>query len=146
MSRIANSFYDPTTGESYPWAINHETEDDFGQTRTITTGPNTANTGLVRTQGDRQPMKLRLTGKMLTRAQRDTFWDWFNRCETRTIHYSDVEGNTFEVQIVAYNPLRVRVQRNTRDLANAQTWIWTYTMEMDVLRVLSGPLAGLVHP
>lgn len=146
MIRVPNTFYDPATGASYPWPINHETEEGFGQERAITTEANTANTGLVRVQGDRQPMQLRLSGKMLTRAQRDAFWDWFNRCETRTIHYSDVEGNTFEVQITAYNPVRVRAERNLRDLVNAPTWIYTYTMAMDVIRVVSGPLAGLVAP
>jgi len=146
MSRVANTFSDPSTGESYPWPINHETEESFGQERSISTEANTANTGLVRLQGDRQPMQLRLSGKMLTRAQRDAFWHWFNLCETRTIYYSDVEGNTFEVQITAYNPVRVRAERNMRDLANAPTWIYTYTLAMDVLRVISGPLYSLVNP
>lgn len=146
MSRVANTFYDPSTGESYPWPINHEQEQQFGQERQITTEANTANTGLVRVQGDRTPMTLQFTGKILTRAQRDAFWRWFNLCETRTIHFSDVEGNTFEVQITAYNPLRVRAARNMRDLANAPTWIYSYTMTLDVIRVVSGPLYGLVAP
>lgn len=143
--RVANTFFDPQTAQTYAWPINHETEEQFGQERSVTTEANTANTGLVRVQGDRQPMQLRLSGKMLTRAQRDAFWDWFNRCETRTIQYSDVEGNTFEVQILAYNPIRVRAAKNFRDPVNAPTWIYTYTMTMDVIRVVSGPLAGLVQ-
>lgn len=146
MSRVANVFTDPATGETYPWPINHETEESFGQERQVSTEANTGNTGLVRVQGDRQPMQLRISGKMLTRAQRDAFWRWFNLCESRTIHYSDVEGNTFEVQILAYNPIRIRAQRNTADPVNAPTWIYTYTMSMDVISVISGPLAGLVQP
>lgn len=146
MPRVANVFTDPSTGETYPWPINHETEEQFGQERTINTEANTGLTGMVRVQGDRQPMQLRISGKMLTRAQRDAFWRWFNLCENRTITYSDVEGNTFEVQILAYNPIRVRAQRNMRDPVNAPTWIYTYTMTMDVIRVVSGPLAGLVQP
>lgn len=144
--RVANQFYDPMTGETYDWPINHETEEQFGQERTVSTEANTANTGLVRVQGDRQPMQLKLSGKILTRAQRDAFWRWFGLCETRTIHFRDVEGNTFEVQVLAYNPVRVRAQRNSRDLVNAPTWIYSYTMTMDVLTVVSGPLAGLVSP
>lgn len=146
MSRVANQFYDPLTAETYDWPINHETEEAFGQERTVSTEANTSNLGLVRVQGDRQPMNLRLSGKALTRDQRDAFWHWFRLCETRTIHFRDVEGNVFEVQILAYNPIRVRAARNNRDLVNAPTWIYTYTMSMDVLQVVSGPLAGLVQP
>lgn len=146
MSRVANVFTNPATSETYPWPINHETEDQFGQERSVSTTANTSNLGLVRVQGDRQPMAISLTGKILTRAQRDAFWHWFRLSETQTIYYTDVEGNTFEVQMVAYNPVRVRAQKNMRDPVNAPTWIYTYTMKLDVYRVISGPLAGLVDP
>lgn len=146
MARLANNFYDPYTGETYVWPINHETEEGFGRQRNITTEANTANIGLVRIQGAKQPMKLSLAGTILTRAQRDAFWDWFNRCETRTIYFTDIEGSTFEVIVTNFNPLRRAALVNRQDEANAPRWYWTYTMEMDVLRVVGGPLAGVVFP
>lgn len=146
MSRAIQQFHDPVVGDTYVWPINHDEEQDFGQARNISTEANTGNVGLIRMQGDKAPLKLRFSGRMLERSHRDAFLAWFQRCQYRTILFTDVEGTVFEVLITSFNPIRKRAVRNTRDLVNAPTFTWSYTLEMDVIRVISGPLAGLIDP
>lgn len=135
-----NKFVDPRTAFEYPWPINHDAEEQFGKTRNINHSANTENVGLVRQQGDMDPLTIRLTGTILERAQLLQFWAWFNLCETQTIRFQDFEDNIFEVIVSAFQPLRKRVSKNPRDPANAPTHVWTYSIEMDVISVVSGSL------
>lgn len=144
MARIANRFIDPRTAFTYDWPVNHETEETFGRDRQITNGANTGNVGVLPVQGDMQPFTLALTGKLRTQDQRNQMWAWFQLCQSQTIHFRDVEGSVFEVIITSFNPTRVRVMRNLNDIVNAETWIWNFTIRMQVLRFVSGPLAAVL--
>lgn len=142
--RVANVFTDPTNGETYPWPINHLTEENAGRSRAITRGaPTGTNVGLNRTQGDPSPVLLTLKGTMLTKAQRDETIRWWGKCDTHTIYFKDFEGAEYEVLITNFVPTRRAVARNQKDLANMPTWVIDYTIEMEVVRVISGPWAGV---
>lgn len=131
-------------GTTYDWTVNHDAEEQTGVSRAITHGANTANVGLVRHQGEKAPLTLRYTGTILTREQLVAMYSWFALCETQTIHFEDCEQNVYEVIITSFNPIRKRVVRNSRDLANAELHVWTYSIEMDVIQVISGYLAAVV--
>lgn len=146
MPVVHNIFSDPATGSSYVWPINHDTEVGGGKNRTITHDANTGNVGLVRQQGDDEPLAFKFSGTILTLAQVQAFWTWFNLCSTRTIRLTDFTGDVYEVIITAFNPVRKRVYRNQRDLVNAATHIWTYDIEVEVISIISGSLFGLVTP
>lgn len=139
-----NKFIEPTSNFTYSWEVNHDAEETFGQQRNISHSANTANVGLVRQQGAKEPLTLRYTGTILTLLQLQEMWGWFNACDTQTIHFEDFEGNKYEVIITSFLPIRKRVARNPRDPTNAPTHIWTYSIEMDVIQILSGPLLGFV--
>lgn len=141
---MRNKFIDPKTAAEYSWAINHDEEEEVGRSRNIQHTANTANTGLVRQQGAQEPLELKYSGTILTLAQLQYMWAWFALCESQTIWFQDFENNVYEVTISAFHPVRKRVARNPRDLTNAPLHIWDYTIEMDVIRVRSGPLAGYV--
>jgi hypothetical protein len=139
-----NIFINPVTSAQYPWEVNHDTEEQVGKTRNITHDANTANIGFVRQQAPSDPTTLRYTGTILTRSQLLQMWAWYTLCETQTIYFQDFEGVKYEVIITHFLPVRKRVQRNPRDPANAPDHVWTYSIEMDVIRVVSGYLAGIV--
>jgi phage-related protein len=138
-------FTDPTTAETYVWPVNHSEESDStGKSRSISYGGNTGQTGLVAQQGDTQPLEFHLHGSILEEAQYEAFIDWYNRCEDRTIFWTDPAGDQYEVQITDYKPVRKRTIKNPRGGSKAQYWFWEYEMVMRVLRVISGPWAGTV--
>lgn len=142
--RVANVFTDPTNAETYAWPINHLTEESAGRSRPITRGaPTGSNVGLNRQQGDPSPATLRFTGTMLTKAQHDETIRWWAKCDTHTIYFKDFSGAEYEVLITNFDPKRRAVARNHKDLANAPTWVYDYTIEMEVLRAISGPWAGV---
>lgn len=135
-----NMFIDPRTGDEYLWQINHDEEDGTGRERPVESSQNVAGTRTIQTQGDLTPLKLRYSGSILTQAQLDAFWDWFHRCETQTIWFRDVADDEYEVTISSFIPKRVRVASNSRQLD--KPWKWTYTIEMTVVKVRSGSMAG----
>lgn len=142
---MQNVFTDPTNGEKYTWSINHSEEADAtGKDRGITYGGNTGGTGLVAQQGDSGPLEFHLTGSVLQEEQHDAFIDWYNRCEDRTIYWTDMAGDEYEVQITSYKPTRKRTIKNPRGGSKAQLWYWKYEMVLRVIRVISGPWEGTV--
>lgn len=148
MSYVRNRFYDPATGQSYDWHINHSDEDQHGKQRNIehtgiTGGFTGGSIGLVRQQGAASPTLLSYSGTIFHAAQYAAMWDYFQRCESRSIHFRDFEGHEYEVQIVAFEPKRQRTLKNPRD-SSIPLHYWTYSIRMEVLRVISGPLTGLV--
>jgi hypothetical protein len=136
-----NRFSDPRTGQFYDWPINHSDEDQFGRDRGVTLEANTGNVGLVKQQGDLTPLTLRLQGTILTRAQYQAMLNWFALCNTQSINFTDFAGDSYEVTITSFMPVRKRTLRNPRD-PGAPLWYWTYTIEMMVLTVLSGAWVG----
>lgn len=144
MSRVANKFINPATGDTYEWQINHHEEGEFGRSRAISrTAMSKSGTGLGRQQGDDSPMVQQLKGVILRKAQRDTFIAWYALCQTQTIYFEDFAGERYEVIIASFKPTRRAVARNHQDLANMPTWVYDYTMDLEVIRALTGPWAGV---
>lgn len=137
MARTANRFT-ASDGTTYDWHVNHDEEENFGKRRNIEHTANVSGWGLIRQQGDDSPVVIRLSGKILHRAQITQFDYWMARCRYESIHFRDFAGEEYEVIITAFEPKRVRTLFNPRDQTNAPLWYWTYTMEMEVLRVVSG--------
>lgn len=135
-----NIFSDPAGSlATYNWTVNHDEETEQGKARQIDHGGNTASTGLVRQQGDDGPVTLRYSGTMLDEAQVITTLKYFQACRTRTVRFTDFNGDAYEVLITSFAPKRQRVLRNSRDLTNAPLHIWKYQIEMEVITFISGP-------
>jgi len=140
-----NIFRDPKTAESYAWRINHSEETDAtGKDRNVSYGGNTAGTGLIAQQGSSTPMEFHFTGAILREEQHVTFVHWYHLCEDRTILFTDMAGDEYEVQMTVYNPTRQRTIKNPQGGSKAQLWYWKYEMVLRVIRVISGPWAGSV--
>lgn len=147
---MRNRFYDPKTGQEYLWHINHSEESEHGQERSIehtavtghSFGGGGGAVGLVRQQGAVSPLVLEYSGTIFHSAQYSAMWDYYGRCEDRTLHFRDFEGNEYEVLIISFKPNRKRTLKNPRD-NSAPLHYWTYSLRMEVLRVISGPLVGV---
>jgi hypothetical protein len=140
---MRNRFTNPADGSFYDWQVNHSTEGSFGKSRQITESANTANTGLVKQQGDAQPLKMKLQGTIFHKKQVEEFVRFWQLCESQTIIFKDFTGDEYEVLILNFDPVRKRTVRNPRDAKNAPLWYWTYELEMEVIRVISGVWAGV---
>lgn len=140
-----DKFIDPLTADSYEFQVNHNDENEGGQAREISHLANTGNVGLVRSQGDKTPMVLSWTGTILHASQYAEMWRWFELCETQSIYLEDFAGDKYEIQITAFRPHRKRVVRNSKDPSIPYHY-WTYTLEMEVLKILEGDLEGVVSP
>lgn len=138
-----NNFTDPATAKSYDWQINHTDEGQFGKTRQISESANTANTGLIKQQGDTGPLIIKVTGTILHKHQIEEFIDWYQLCENQTILFKDFAGEEYEVIITSFQPVRKRTVKNPRDFANAPLWYWTYELDMEVISVRSGVWSGV---
>lgn len=135
-----NRFVNPANGAVYNWQINHTEEDQQGKTRNITRTATTAGIGVIRQQGDDGQLILKLSGTILHRAQYQAFWQWYQLCNTQTIYFYDFDDQGYEVQITSFQYARKRTLRNPRDPSAAHHY-WTYTMELEVYKVLGGDLA-----
>lgn len=140
-----DAFIDPKTATVYEWPVNHAPEGDEGgqKQRSIQQTANTGNVGLVRQQGGDQGMTLKRAGSILTVAQEQEFWHWFNLCASQTIYLVEFDGSAFEVQIISYDPKKIGVVGPAK---NGLKYFVKYTMELDVYGFLAGPAhnAGLV--
>jgi hypothetical protein len=141
MTRIANRFTDPRTAASYDWPLNYSEEEGFGKRRNITHGANTGQTGLVKQQGDDEPLIWKVRGSILTEAMLIEIWRWWQLSKSQTIYFRDFAGDEYEVIFTSFEPTRKRVLRNPKDPTNAPNHYWTYEIEMEVIRIISGPLA-----
>lgn len=141
MARTPNQFQDPAAVvTTYSWAINHSEEEDFGRDRQIEHSAPTSGVGLIRQQGEESPLVYRIAGTIFAEAQVTEFWEWFTLCRTQTIYFHDFAGDSYEVLISSFKPTRHRTIRNPKDFANAPLHFWRYTMEMEVVRVIDGPI------
>lgn len=140
MSR--NRFTDPRTGVIYDWQTNHSEEESTGKTRNITRTAPTGNVGLVKQQGDDGPLIIRLSGSIFHRAQYQQMWHWFQLSKGQTIYFTDFDNQKYEVQITSFLPKRVRRLSNRKDPSMPYHY-YTYTMEMEVYRVIAGDLVGV---
>jgi hypothetical protein len=135
-----NRFTNPANGDFYDWAINHDEEEANGKTRTISRTAPTGNVGLVKQQGDDGPFLLKLSGKITSRSQFSAFWAWYALCRTQTIVFKDFDAQEYEVQITSFLPQRHRTLM--RAGKNPGNYYWTYSMEMEVYRFVSGDMAA----
>jgi hypothetical protein len=140
---MKDAFIDPRLAFTYEWHIGHETEASIGKKRNISHSANSQNTGLVRQQGDVSPLILKYEGKILHLKQYEEMWRFYELCETQTIYYRDYMGEEYEVLITEFSPQRTPTVKNPKDFANAPRHFWKYTIEMEVVRVISGALSGL---
>jgi hypothetical protein len=143
MPRTAWRFTNPVNAALYDFPINPSEEEAFGKRRNVEHSSPTGLTGLVRQQGDDQPLVLKASGTILTRAQLVAMIGWFQLCRTQTIYLRDHAGDQYEGLLTAFEPTRKRTLRNPRDLAQAPEWYWTYTIEFEVVRIISGTWAGV---
>lgn len=141
MARVSNRFYDASDSTEYLWPLNHSEEEAIGEERPITETAVTSGIGVVRQQGAEAPLKILLRGTVLDPAQHAAFIAWRRRCRTHTIQFRDFAGDVFEVLITSYKPQRQAVLRNPRGGSTAPLHIWKYTMELDVISVISGTWA-----
>lgn len=134
-------FTNPATGTFYDFQVNPDQEDPMGKTRKVSRTAPTGNVGLVRQQGDESPMVIGIHGKILHRLQWQAFWATYRLCQTQTVNYRDWDGNVYEVQITAFNPVRVRkLSFSGRDPSLPHHY-YTYDMTLEVYRFISGDLA-----
>lgn len=142
MAVVHNQFIDVAAGgrAPYTWPINHEEEDELGRERSVEASANIAGTRTIQSQGDLGPMRFAFTGTILEQGQVNEMWEWVKICDSRTIHFIDFAEDRYEVVITAFKPKRVRVALNSRQ--PDRPWKWTYRIEMTVVRVVSGSMAG----
>lgn len=142
MSR--NVFSDPSGDlDSYSWAINHSEEAGPELTIPLDHTANTAGTGLVRQQGDPQPLALTLRGTILTQAQYVEFLRWFEASTRHTIYFEDCAENEYEVIMRRFTAPRTRVASNPRGTGADRLHIWRYEMELEIVTVRDGDLADV---
>lgn len=142
MARTANQFQDPAgVRTTYDWVVNHSEEEEFGKERNIEHSAPTGGVGLVRQQGADAPMVLELRGVIFHEAQYQEFWAWWKLSRTQTIYFHDFAGDSYEVVFTSFKPTRHRTIRNPKDYSNAPYWFWRYTMRLEVVRFIDGPLA-----
>lgn len=141
---MRNEFENPSTGTKYAWAINHSEEEEVGKARSVESGANTANTGLIPQQADDQPLVLRYSGTIFSKAQIEQMVAWYNLCVTQTIYFHDFAGESYEVLITSFKAERKRTVKNPRDFKNAPLWYWKYVIEMRVIRVIDGIWSSVV--
>lgn len=139
--RTACKFRNPRNGDEYAWPVNHTTEEAFGKARSYEHTSPTSGVGLVRQQGDDQPLTLQLSGTILTRGQEAAFVNWFELSRTQSIYWVDWTGASYEVLITSYQPRRERVMLNPRD--RGMDYIVRWSMQLEVLAVISGPWQGV---
>lgn len=144
MAYSRNRFVDPAgVYPAYNWPVNHSEEEAFGRTHNVEQTATTNNLGLVRQQGPDDPLALKLSGTIFHEAQHGQFIGWWALSSQHSIYFYDFTGAGYEVTITSYLPTRKATLRNPRD-RSIPLHYYSYTMEMDILRVLSGPWAGIV--
>lgn len=138
-----NRFTNPANGSFYDWPRNHSNEEAMGKVRNITRTAPTSNVGLVKQQGEDGPLTIKLSGFIVHRSQLQAFWTWFELCRYQTIHFRDFDNQQYEVQIISFQPKRVRKHSTLSPDAGMPYNYFTYDMEMEIYRVISGDLAGV---
>lgn len=141
MASVRNKFINPANGVEYAWLVNHDEEQAAGKSRNITRTAPTADTGLVKQQGDDGPYLINVSGKILDRSQLVMFWLCYATCRTQTLHFLDFDGQRYEVQITDFAPQRVRKEYSPSRDPSTPMHYWTYTMTMEVYSFIAGDMA-----
>lgn len=134
-----NYLIDNKTGEVYPWPLNHSTEDSLKTLgRRLSRSGVSKRVRLMMHATHPGPAHLVLNGNFIDRSQQQyqKFVDFFNDCEDRTFLYIDASGDAYIVSLMQYDARRVWAA--TREDGS----FFTYTLEMEVIEVVQGPLMG----
>lgn len=128
---------------SYVWQVNHESEEEMGAELNVQRTAPVSGVGFVRQEGEPSPLLLRWKGTILHRNQHQKMWAFFDACRgfngpKRTIRVTDFSGAQFEVFITAFNPIRVRAQKNPKGANDIERqYYWTYDITMEVVTVIA---------
>lgn len=125
---------------TYQWQVNHSDEEAVTRSRNIDATAPTSNVGLVMQQGSDGPLTFRFTGTILHAQQFAMMRAYYDLTQRETVIFTDFTGDEYEVVISSFTPLRKRTLRNPRDLSIPLHY-WTYTIEIMVIRVISGTWA-----
>lgn len=141
LDDFRNYFIDPNTETAYAWHVNHKPEGDKGTSkkRNIELTANTGNVGLVRQQSDAEPTVLKREGYIITRAQEEEMWKFYELCESQTIYFVEFNGDAYEVQITSFEVQRKGTGGPTR---SGERFYAEYELEMEVYGILTGVLAS----
>lgn len=135
-------FYDPATDTTYTWHVNHEAKKGPSRVRNTNFESRAIpGFGVIGTQGDDQPLLVQLSGTIIHQAQFEAFHEFFNL--SNTFRWTDEAGNEYEVTMTKYEPDQRRVHWNFAD-SNMRYHVWNWSMELWILRVISGELYGRV--
>jgi len=148
MAFPRNNFFDPATLDSYDWVINHTDAEgpsrpstlDFEgkkeqRSRFIQGSESTI--GFVGVEGDGEPLRLVLTGRVLHRSQYVEFWKW--REKKNSFYFTDFDGQEYEVTMVGLEFTPLRASYNPAD-PSMRTHTFEYSMELVVLNIRAGDL------
>lgn len=121
------------TLSTYTFAINHDTEQGDGRTRSLQrSAPTRGVSGaidFIRQQGEATPKVIRTSGTILETSQFEALTAYFDACENRTVFYTDVDGDEHEVLISTFDTNKVRGVNRRGGLP----YYWTYRLEMEVV-------------
>lgn len=136
--RRMDYFYDPETGDYYGWTISHTSESEVNIGRQVTQSARNAQVGWVRQHQAQGMTVLVLQGSILDPEQLDDLQSFYEDCADHPIVFEHADGSAHEVVITGWDTPRKATLMNPRA---EQVYYWTYTIELSVLRTLSGPLA-----
>ncbi len=112
---------------TYSFDINHNEEQENGQTRNVTHAAPTSGVGFVRQQGDKTPDTFRFAGTVMRQSQLDAMQDYYDACDNRTVFFTDVDGVEHEVLVTVFSFTRIRGENKRGDLP----FYWKYRLEME---------------
>lgn len=134
---------DPSPGGlgTYDWQVNYNEEGEFGRARNLDVTTTTNGAVMIVQQGEDDPLKISVQGTILHANQHNEFVGYFKKSKLQSLIFQDFEGHQYEVMLESYKPKRLRTIRNPRD-PSIPLHYYTYSMDMLVLRVISGPWVG----
>ncbi len=135
--RSASTITDPTTATTFTWPINPSEEDPLSFSRQYQSGARTT-VGLSREQSANDPPRWRMQGTILDPAQKLAMDALYDACDDTTLEYTDFLGDAYEVVITVWD---VRPERSIQNPVTRDLYVWRYTVEMEIVRAISGPLA-----
>lgn len=132
MSR--NLLFDPASGISYAWPVNHKAVEKAERTRELAelvpTGAGWVDGVRPTIQaGDATPYTLRITGRLWDEAQLTVIQDFVRATKGHTVVFQEPSGERYEVLIEAFEPKRVAVVR----APNGGRYVWDYALEMTTI-------------
>lgn len=136
-----NYLIDRITREVYPWPVNHETEDAIKNLgRQLSRSGLNPGGFMIRQRTHPGPAHLVLHGHYVDQSSAEyrSFVRFFKEGDNRTFDYIDASGDSYHIQIVSFDAHR------KRSVTHLNGSYFEYTLEVEVLEVNQGALAGHV--